>query len=234
MKILFVAVFNYNSTNVSQSDGFKKNGCDVIEFDYREIASRIGNFERDKQLVEVCNLEKPDIVVFSKCNEIYSWVVDECNKVSKTVLWYMDTMNANYNYALTEKINKCNFTFCGIWDSYIAAKEIGGDKVYFLHEGYDQLSNYPIDSIYKYNVSFIGALRNKRFDYHKAIGFNIIDNAYGVEHSQVVSETKINLNFTEGGTSDRTYKILARGWLIRMASGGEVTDVATSSSTVRT
>ena len=37
----------------------------------------------------------------------------------------------------------------------------------------------------------------------------------GAKHSKAVSETKVNLNFTEGGTSDRTYKVLAsRGFLL--------------------
>ena len=215
MKVLFVAVFNYNSTNVSQADGFRKSECEVIEFNYREVALNVGNHKRDKQLVELCKNEKPDVVVFSKCNEIDSWVVGECNKISKTVLWYMDPINNNLNSSLIEKIKLCNFTFCAIWDSYLAAKKIGGDKVFFLQEGYDQTSNYPIDLPYKHDVSFIGALRNKRFEYHNAIGFPVIENAYGEEHSKAVSQTKINLNFTEGGTSDRTYKILAsRGFLL--------------------
>jgi len=215
MKVIFVAVFNYESTNVSQADGFRKTGCNVIEFNYREIATKIGNFERDKQLVELCKNEMPDVVVFSKCNEINSWVIDECNKYSKTVLWYMDTMNDNYNYALVEKIKKCNLTFCAIWDSYLAAKKVGGDKVFFLQEGYDQTANFPIKTQYLYDVCFIGALRNKRFEYHNAIIFPVIQNAYGKEHSLIVSQTKINLNFTEGGTSDRTYKILAsKGFLL--------------------
>jgi spore maturation protein CgeB len=215
MKIVFSAVFNLDSTNVSQADGFRKNGCEVIEFNYREISAKYGDYERDRQLIELCKIEKPDAVVFSKCNEIMSWVVDECNKICKTVLWYMDTMNANYNDMLIEKIKKCDLIFCSIWDSYVAAKQLGGDKVYFLQEGYDHLCNYPIESQYLYDVSFIGNLRNKRFDYYQAIMFKLIQNAYGKEHSLAVSQTKINLNFTEGGTSDRTYKVLAsKGFML--------------------
>ena len=97
MKIIFVAVFNYNSTNVSQADGFRRNGCEVIEFNYREIAARYGNQQRDEMLVTLCLKEKADAVVFSKCNEIAHKVVEECNKVSKTVLWYMDTVGGNFN-----------------------------------------------------------------------------------------------------------------------------------------
>jgi spore maturation protein CgeB len=215
MKILFVAVFNYNSTNVSQADGFRKNGCEVIEFNYREIAAKHGDQHRDEILIRLCWEEKPDVVVFSKCNEISYRVVSECNRVSKTVLWYMDTMNNNFNSSLTEKIKLSDFTFCAIWDSYIAAKKIGGDKVFFLQEGYDQTSNFPIESKYLYDVCFIGALRNRRIEYHNAINFPVIQSAFGKEHSLIVSQTKINLNFTEGGTSDRTYKVLAsKGFLL--------------------
>jgi len=215
MKVIFVAVFNPNSTNVSQSDGLKKNGCEVIQFNYRVLAQQLGNQQRDKYLVEMCRTEKPDAVIFSKCNEIQSWVVDECNKVSKTILWYMDTLNENYNNSLIQKIQKCDLVFCGIWSSYLKAKELGGNKVYFLQEGYDHLCNYPVDTPFIRDVCFIGALRNKRYDYHKEINFPVIQNAYSTEHSKVVSQTKINLNFTEGGTSDRTYKVLAsRGFLL--------------------
>ena len=215
MKVIFVAVFNYNSTNVSQSDGLKKCGCDVIEFNYREIAYSVGDKNRDEKLIELCQREKPIAVIFSKCNEISVRVVVECNKICKTVLWYMDTLNENFNKSLIDKIKRCSLVFCGIWDSYIKAKEIGGDKVYFLQEGYDHLSNYPINIPYKYDVCFIGGLRNKRIDYHKIIQFPVIENAYGIKHSEIVSQTKINLNFTEGGTSDRTYKVLAsKGFLL--------------------
>jgi len=215
MKIIFVAVFNYNSTNVSQANGFKKSGCEVIEFNYREIAGRIGNHERDKQLVALCEAEKPNAVVFSKCNEIYSWVVDECNKICKTVLWYMDPVNGNFNYALQEKILKCTYTFCALQEPLREAQKIGGDKVFFLHEGYDHTSNYPVDVPYKYDYSFIGDARGNRRKYVDALNIPLIQNAYGKEHSEAVCSTKINLNFTEGGTSDRTYKVLAsKGFLL--------------------
>jgi len=69
--------------------------------------------------------------------------------------------------------------------------------------------------LYKYNCSFIGNPRNDRINYIKALNVPVIQNAYGKEHSVAVSQTKINLNFTEGGTSDRTYKVLAsKGFLL--------------------
>ena len=215
MKILFIAVFNKHSTNWSQSDALKKNGVNVIEFDYRYIASQIGNANRDTHLIEICKTETPDLVLFSKCNEIHPNVIDECNKVSKTAIWYMDPINNQFSESLIEKIKRSTYTFCGIWDSFEKAKEIGGDKAHFLHEGFDHLSNYPIDCDYKYDVSFIGVLREHRNKYHKEVGFTVINNAFSDKHSEAVSASKINLNFTHGGTSDRTYKVLAsKGFLL--------------------
>lgn len=215
MKILFVAVFNKTSTNWAQSKAFQENGHEVIEFDYRHVASQIGNNSRDNILIEMCNNEKPDVVIFSKCNEIHYRVVVECNKVCETILWYMDPVNGQFSHSLIDKINRCSHTFCALWDSYQKAKGIGGDRVHFLQEGFDHIQNYPVDVEYEHDVSFIGVLRNKRVDYHKTIGFPVISNAYGEEHSVAVSKTKINLNFTEGGTSDRTYKVLAsKGFLL--------------------
>ena len=215
MKILFVAVFNPNSTNVSQADGFRKNGCNVIEFNYRVIASKIGNQARDRELVDMCIRERPDAVVFSKCNEIQSWVVDECNKYSKTVVWYMDPLNGNFNDSLRQKILKCTYTFCALQEPLREAKKIGGDKVFFLREGYDHLSDIPVEAPYKYDYCFIGNPRNERRKYVDALKIPLVQNAYGKEHALTVAQTKINLNFTEGGTSDRTYKVLAaKGFLL--------------------
>lgn len=211
MKILFVAVFNPNSTNWSQSSALKKSGAEVIEFNYREVAGRLGNPGRDLLLIETCNKVVPDLVLFSKCNEINHNVVIECNKLCKTALWYMDPVNEQFSGSLINKIKYCDYTFCALWDSYTRAKEIGGDKVIFLHEGFDHETNVIIDCEDKYDVSFIGNLRGHRKKYHDEIKFNVIQNAYSTKHSEAVSATKINLNFTHGGTSDRTYKVLASG-----------------------
>lgn len=215
MKVIFVGVFNKNSTNWSQSDALKQSGVSVIEFNYRNVAKQIGNNKRDDILIEICKNEKPNAVLFSKCNEIHYRVVDECNKICKTILWYMDPLNNQFSNSLIEKVRRCSFTFCALTVPYLKAKEIGGNKVFFLQEGFDHIHNYPMDVEKKYDVSFIGNLRNKRVDYHRNIPFKVISDAYAEKHSLVVSQTKINLNFTEGGTSDRTYKVLAsKGFLL--------------------
>ena len=215
MKILFVAVFNPESTNVSQADAFRENGCEVIEFNYREVASLKGDYTRDAMLVKVCKEEKPDLVLFSKCNEIHPQVVSECNRYSRTAVWYMDPLNLNYSVSLVEKIKRANFTFCALREPYEEAKTVSPGRVFFLHEGYDHLSNFPIDTDKEYDYCFIGNVRDNRAHYHKSFPFPVIQDAYGKRHSLIVSKTKINLNFTDGGTSDRTYKVLAsKGFLL--------------------
>lgn len=221
MKVLYVGVFNYNSTNVSQSDGFKQNNCEVVEFEYRKIGGEVGDVKRDNMLIETCQREKPDVLVFAKCNEISYRVVDECNKITKTVLWYPDPLNLNFSTSLIEKIKRCDFTFCALQEPLKEAQKIGGNKVFFLQEGYDHTSNFPVDTPYVHNYSFIGDARGDRRTYVNTLKIPLIQNAYGKEHSTAVSQTKINLNFTQGGTSDRTYKVLAsKGFLLTEPWGG--------------
>src|SRR5579872_2111002 len=198
MKVLFVAVFSDTSTNNSQSKGLQKADCEVIEYNYRERAGS----ERDAEIVSICNKENPDFVLFSKCNGVHHSVIDRCNEVTKTVLWYMDPMS-NFNEELIEKVKRCTHTFCALTEPYLFAK-LHSQNVHFLQEGFDSDVNVPIDVPYKHDVSFIGNLRGQRLHYYRKYGFHNYTNAYGKEHCVAVGESKINLNFTEGGTSDRT------------------------------
>ena len=127
----------------------------------------------------------------------------------------MDPLNSNFNESLIGKIKSCNYTFCALVAPYKEAKKINPIAVYFLQEGFDEEANYPINLPYVNDVAFIGNLRNERKKYYDALKFKVYDNVYAEQHSRAVSETKINLNFTEGGTSDRTYKVLAsKGFLL--------------------
>ena len=66
------------------------------------------------------------------------------------------------------------------------------------------------------DVCFIGETYPYREKFIQAAGCEVIRGVYNEEHSRVVSETKINLNFTEGdGVSNRIYKVLAaKGFLL--------------------
>lgn len=221
MKILMAAVFSDISTNNAQADGFRKCGWEVIEYNYREIAKQLtgGNAARDKDFTNLCAKEKPDYVFFSKCTDMDEWVVDECNKHSKTIMWYMDPVDGNFTQHLVNMSKKCNYVFCGIYAAYEKMKFLVGDKCNFLHEGYDHRCNFPVENEEQiYDVSFIGTIKNQRRGYYQAYNFTLIQDAFGLEHSKAVARSKINLNFTEGGTSDRSYKVLAsKGFLLTEA-----------------
>ncbi|MGQ9720648.1 MAG: glycosyltransferase family protein [Candidatus Jordarchaeum sp.] len=213
-----VAVFNERSTNVSQAEAFERLGLTVIQFNYREFAKKEGNWKRDRKIVDICRREKPNFTFFSKCNEVKGNVVRKCNRICPTVLWYMDPLNNNFNRSLIKKIRHCSLTFCALQVPFLEAKNYSpSGNIYFLHEGFDPKVNISIDIPKKYDVSFIGTLRGERIKYYEQIKFHSFNNAYGIRHSYIVSQTKINLNFTykNHGTSDRTYKVLAsKGFLL--------------------
>lgn len=218
MKILFVAVFKPNSTNVAQARGFMENGHEVIKYDYREIAGRVGTHGRDRQLIGLCKKEKPDVTIFSKCNQMHYSVVDECNKIGKTVFWYMDATN-NFDIELQEKIKRSTVALFGL--GLIAEMSLKLNKnSYFLDQCPDDKMNFMLNEFeYKYDTTFIGQIsgvnvHSDREHYKEVIGFNHFDNVHGLEHNNIVNQSKINLNFshTDGaGTSVRVYKILAAG-----------------------
>jgi hypothetical protein len=229
MKILMVAVFSRKSTNNSQSEAFGRIGCEVIEYDYRDREAQLkSRVARDGEIVRLCQSERPDLVFFSKCNGVSDWVVTECNKVSKTCLWYMDPMNGNYARGpagVVNKIKLCTFSCFAARDPFNYSKSFSND-VYFVREGFDESKNFYIPNVDKvHDVSFIGNLRASRFGFYEKINFQVINNAFGEDHSRAVCMSKINLNFTDdgasGGTSDRSYKVLAsRGFLLTQAWPG--------------
>lgn len=214
MKVLIIGVFNENSTNTGIANGFEKNQCEVIRYQYRKQEKILGARKRNEEIIKLCNTRKPELVFFCKCNGVDISVVHECNKVSKTFLWYMDPLNGNYNFELQEKIRHCTGAGLAKYEVYLLARQLNS-KSYFLIEGFDPEWDYPIEGEKIYDVSFIGSLYGGRQKYKALSNITFVDNAYNVEHSMVVGKSKINLNFTNGGgPSDRLYKIMAAGGFV--------------------
>lgn len=218
MKILHVAVFTPISTNVWQANAFEEIGHNVIRYDYRNRAHILGNggkaniLKRDDELIGLCRTEKPDVVLYSKCNEMDIRVIKEHNKFRAiTVLWYMDNYH-NINGELIAKIKECDHIFCSTLLSVETAKKYN-NNVYKLHGGYDTKMHYPVINVSKTrDVVFIGCMYRYRWLFKNEVNFDVITGVYNEEHSKIVSSTKINLNFTEGdGVSNRIYKIMAAG-----------------------
>lgn len=226
MKIVFVAVFTPNSTNVAQSRGFKDIGCDVLEYDYRSKLAEFNDvYTRDSDLINSVLKFKPDLVIFSKCNNMSHRVVDECNKISKTALWYMDAMN-NFDFELIEKIKRCDYFICGV-EGVIPHAEKFNKNCMFLQQCPDDLMNFldhKLENTWVDDVTFIGSsdsskIHADRYDYINFLkntfaGFKHYNGVYGLEHNKIVNQSKINLNFSptdSSGVSVRIFKILASG-----------------------
>jgi len=210
MKILFIAVFDPKSTNAWQAKSFEMLGHEVIRYEYRAIAARLGINGRDDDLIHVCRENKPDMILFSKCNKMNVRVVIECGKIGKTVLWYMDPAG-NIDTELIEKMKASNYVFSARWDGYNESKKYNSNS-FRIHEGFDSLVHKPFNVPRTRDICFIGEARSYRKPYLDAANVPVFNNVFNYEHAKLVSETKINLGLTEGdGTSDRTYKIMAAG-----------------------
>jgi spore maturation protein CgeB len=220
MKTMIVGVFNENSTNNGIANGFSKITDDrdfTILYNYRQRAKAVGAINRDAEIIATCERERPDLVFFCKCNGVHVRVLHECNKYSKTFLWYMDPLNGNYNEELKQKIKAATASGIAKYEVYLLALKINPNS-HFLIEGYDPSWDFPMELPKIHDVSFIGNLYGDRRKWLATpmTGTTIIFKAYNTEHAKVVSQSKINLNFTgAGGPSDRAYKILAaKGFLL--------------------
>lgn len=214
MKIMVVGVFNANSTNNGIANGFENNDHEVIRYNYRAQAKKLGR-ARDTEIITICHKERPDLVFFCKCNGVHIDVIHQCKKVSKTFIWYMDPLNGNYNSELKEKILHCTGAGLAKYEVFLLARQLNYNS-FFLIEGFDPAWDYPIEIPKQYDVSFIGALYGERSKYRQVPGINFLKGKFNTEHAKAVSSSKINLNFTnQGGPSDRAYKILAaKGFLL--------------------
>ena len=150
--------------------------------------------------------------MFAKCNRMSAHPVQAANVVGKSCLWYMDPKNGNYNAELMDKIVAATFSCFALQEPLRAAQQLVGKRAHFLPEGFDEAVDTPVrDVVPIHDVSFIGHPRGKRGEFLQAVQAHNYRGAYGTDHAQAVAESRISLNFTEGGTSDRTYKVLAAG-----------------------
>jgi len=217
MRILFAAVFNPESTNTAQAEALERLGANVLRYKYRDVAEDIGVEGRNKQLINLCKEEKPDLVLFSKCNGITAKEVVECNKYSKTCLWYMDPVpHGHWDKEMFDKIKECTFT-CVCKERALKEGRKYTDKIFMVLEGFDQLRDRPFPNITQdVDVSFIGSSDSYRKDMVDSVGGIIFEGKYGNNHAILVNRTRINLNFCRNGcVSDRVFKILAaKGFLL--------------------
>ncbi len=222
MKIIFVGAFGDKSTNSCQSRAFKDNDCEVIEFPYRD--------ERNKnhKLVELCNKERPDFVFISKGNGISADAVKKCNKISKTVLWYMDPLCV-FDENLTDKIKEVDHFVCGL-EGIVPYGLKYNPNTFFIQQNADEKIFKPVDEIaHEWDATFIGKIlspnkinewnitwSDRRLWHEYLSSWSEINYAHlsgwNERHNEIVNKTKVNINFSHTdrtGASARIYKIMS-------------------------
>ena len=170
---------NEGSTNVPMTAAFFKQRCNVIPINYRTIIQNHGMEFFDNLLIEVVKSQKPDLVLFSKCNGINSELVTECNKYSKTWLWNMDPKYTIENcIEVIQHARNATFASCTSVDIVEWFKEQKVDPCYYILEGfdYDVLKPTEVYDKYKADISFIGTKTYERDMYKKKLedaGYNV-------------------------------------------------------------
>jgi spore maturation protein CgeB len=215
MKILFVAVFDEEgkSTNNSQANAFESLGHTVVRYNYRARASKIGNRNRNLELIDTCRTENPDITLFAKTNTVSMNVFEKCKKISVVGYWFPDPLQTFQNHEFIEMTKISDFMCCDKINVLNEALKLN-DKCYHVTEGYDSTIESVLNNDKVLDVSFIGSVYGNRAEILGSLKSNVhvTQDAYDSKHSEVVSSSKINLNIcTSLGASDRVYKILAAG-----------------------
>lgn len=214
MRILFVGVFDASrhSTNTSQLLAFKKLGHHVVGYNYRAKAAAIGTTKRDQHLLQTVSDQDFDLVVYSKCNQISYETFKKINEITTTCLWFMDPLRT-YDEEMQKKTQLVDYFCCDKKNVLEAARQIN-PRSFHICEGFDEDVDAPVLSEKVYDVSFIGNLYGSRAETLYSLDHPVehITGCYGTQHAAAVGKTRINLNFcTDGGASDRIYKILASG-----------------------
>jgi len=219
MKCLFVGVFSEGSTNNSQAACLQKHGVDTVMYDYREKRDLLGIDGRDAHLSDMIREKGFDFVLIAKGRGISADVIKK--SPCRTILWYPDTMNSNWNDELIKKIKVADVVACA-WTTPAEKAKLFNKNSHRICEGFDPEIDKPIKSWEEPDwATFIGQNDGTRQPYmraqfhptnHRRSRIKHINNAYGIEHSKAVGLSLINLNFTrQGGSSDRVYKVLAAG-----------------------
>jgi len=205
MKILFIAVFNQTSTNISQLRSLRKLGVDVEAFDYRDNLKKYGYDAMSYTLLELCR--GFNWVLIAKGESFSCRLLAEIKKEAKIAYWWPDPLSS-LSTVYMDKLDLYDVIFCDKLQVYNFLKR---DNCYIVYEGYDQDIDKPYKVYKDIDVGFIGTLYGNRSRIINSVKIPVFT-AYGKEHAYIVSRTKVNINIcTNGDASDRVYKIMASG-----------------------
>ena len=184
------------STNLYMAKAFMRAGYDVIPVNYRTIVGTYGPKTLDKVLHRIA-LNKPKLMLFSKCNGISSEILGRCSLSTKTWLWFMDGLGTLS--AIPEIIDHMSMTDYASCTGLGVANEIRRKtdmEVFHIMEGIDPETYRPTAPVeeYKADISFIGTTSPERTHYINSLGKNgYVTKAYGNGYGDEVTGNIFNM-----------------------------------------
>ena len=159
------------STNISMAKAFMQLGFSVIPVNYRSIISKYGIQTFEEILLDLVEQHKPYITLFSKTNGIDPELIKKCNEHTKTVYWFMDSIEVSASASFfVEYAKNANYTACtggGVANWFT---EQTGKTCYHILDGVDIDVFKPMHKVDEYvaDISFIGSKTTER-DYFKDV-----------------------------------------------------------------
>jgi spore maturation protein CgeB len=227
--VMLIGVFEKGSTNISQAKAFMEKDYKVIPISYRTVINNYGIDYFNKLLLYTIDKEKPNLVLFSKCNGISSEIVKTCSNRTKTFLWNMDHQTTIQTVPeVIEHAKVATFASCTSPSTAKWFEEQGVKKCYHIFEGIDPHIIKPVESVSEYeaDISFIGTKTPERDMYRDSLtkaGFNVkfYGNGYDKEvideeFAKVCSSSKYMLSLNVHNNepeyfSDRVFRYLGCG-----------------------
>jgi len=175
-RVVIVGVLDKEgSSNIWMASSFKRFGFEVIPINYRTIIGEYGKSFFESYVKDILIKYKPQITVFCKCNGVNPNLITECNKYTRTWLWFMDSYKvAEQAPEIVEHAKNSIFSSCTspITVDYFHNK--GVQNCYHIYEGIDINVHKPVPPIHKYkaDISFVGSRTKERDEYYKFLTYN--------------------------------------------------------------
>ncbi len=219
-KILHISNFNEKNNqrlfNISiatkLTNGLIRNNCDVINFSYRNYLSQKVFPNLDKDILDISNNYKPDLILLGHNNILKNDTLEQIkNKKTKIALWYEDHVvnygpNWQKNLELIEKNHSLIDNYYITTHPSEIKTKIKKNKINFLpipvDENIENLKIYNHKHRYKdlffalsHGVNF-GGLRNNANDEREVFLKNLLSKGHGINfHILGINNDKPKWNY---------------------------------------
>jgi len=226
MKILYVDLeFDYGDKsrgrNIIGQDGFiysfQALGHEVIPFYYDRFLKDINTLQT--QLITYADSIKPDLIFFSLFrNQFHHKTLSFLKKKYTTINWFGDDQ---WRFKSFTKYYLNDFSWCVTTDKFSVNeyKKLGQENI--ILSQWAAIDSHKInssDSIYKYDVSFVGGYHPYRAWFinqltRKGINISVFGHGWSNgpltpnEMLKVFNESKINLNISNSSSLDIRYLV---------------------------